>query len=626
MVIPCILALFAGVTLTIFHYQDQARQQSIREISSIAYQIPQILNNESADLASLAQAMAYSDDLSLLILQKQNTELFHHLIRFLALNRLDFVEVTDDQGVVLANLVDSLCTGTPSENPQVNYVLDGDSFGYGLYRTVPDVYVAATIPVAISSTIVGAITVGKLLDDHLIQQLNFAPGSHIAFWPNPSERAIAPAEAPVMPSLEDLLSENELNELQRKGNLRKSIELEGAQYQCQFSTIDEIHAGTSSVFAVYQSLGFLDDAWNLSVVHNAALLILVALVLIQAIFWISHHITRPLRRLIHSMRHLCEIQFNIRTPLLGKSEVAALTNAFDQLSHELERNIAKRDIYADELKQLNNELEHLVSQRTEALEHANLQLKREIEEQDGFMRALSYDLGAPLRNIGGLIKLVQKRYSSDFDEAGLDLLSRIHRNVMHNLEMIQRLLEVSRLKARPPRLQIVDLTALLTTLKNDFAARLKERNIHITMLDILPKIRADKDHMRKLFQNLIDNAIKYIGDQPSPEISIGWSENPDNYMFWVSDNGRGIPDDQKKEIFGMFHRGGLGANQNGMGVGLATVKAVAGLYSGEVWVESQIEAGTTLYFTLKRSLVDLHFDDTAEESLLVEEELEEAHA
>jgi len=625
MVVPCLLALVAGVALTIGHYRDRAQQQSIREINSSTYQISQVLEAESARLASIAQVLAISDDLSDLIESDDRTRLFSKLIRYLDFNRLDLVEVTDSNGVVLANLVDSLCTGKSSDNALIGEISKGSIYEHGLLNLVHQMYVVATIPVVASNDLIGTITVGRMLDEHLIHQLNFIPGLYIGYWNDQGQNAISAANAPEIPKLTNLLSRDELSELGKDGLFQKSLKLSDVTYQCQFLQIPDVQGEDNSVFIVFKSLNFLDQAWSLSLLYNLSILSLVALILIQAIYWMSHHITSPIRKLINSIRDVCEVQFNLRTPLTGKNEVAALTNAFEHLSIELKRNIAKREIYANELKALNQELEHLVSMRTEALENANLQLRREIEKQDDFLRSMSHDLGAPLRNINGLVRLLEKRYGKSLDEPAHDLMKRIEHNTMYNLEIIQRLLEISRLKARLPKFQMTDLTETLTGLKQDFLPELESKNVHIAILDILPTLRIDQEHIRRIFQNLIDNAIKYMEDQPAPDIAIGWSQEVDNYLFWITDNGRGIADEQRRDIFELFNRGKDAAKQDGMGIGLATVKTIVSLYYGEVWVESKIGEGSTFYFTLKRTMVDPYCNDDTNAALLAEQELEETN-
>ena len=141
--------------------------------------------------------------------------------------------------------------------------------------------------------------------------------------------------------------------------------------------------------------------------------------------------------------------------------------------------------------------------------------------------------------------------------------------------------------------------------RNDLSFAFEQKSIQLVINEIMPVIYSDRNRVRQLFQNLIDNAIKYMGDQAQPRIEIGLAEEEKIYLFWVSDNGMGIPPDQKDRIFGIFRRvkNSQTAQIEGKGVGLALVKSIIEVLGGEIWVESKPDSGSTFYFTMDRSLV-----------------------
>jgi signal transduction histidine kinase len=394
--------------------------------------------------------------------------------------------------------------------------------------------------------------------------------------------------------------------LQGGGTVTKSFEVEGEAYQGVFFSLGEITGGRIDYIVNFRSMRFLKEASQLTLIQATAVAFLALSIIGQFIFWISRRVTRPLAELTRLTRRMAELDFSEKVPVRGTDEIALLGTSFNELTEALQSNIAEKDRYAAQLADLNADLEHQVARRTEELHHSNLRLKREIAEKNDFLRAVSHDLGAPLRNIGGLIQLVEKKYAEPLGESGRDKLARIRQNVQRGLVMIRQILELSQMKTRPVRPIKIDLMRLLSQIRDDYSAILEERGIRFVVLDVLPQITASPDRIRQLFQNLVDNAVKYLGDQSEPEISIGWSQEPEEYLFWISDNGIGIPPEKKNEIFGVFrrihHRDIIGVD--GMGIGLATVKSVVEMYGGDIWVESEPGKGSTFYFTMKRSLVD----------------------
>ena len=116
----------------------------------------------------------------------------------------------------------------------------------------------------------------------------------------------------------------------------------------------------------------------------------------------------------------------------------------------------------------------------------------------------------------------------------------------------------------------------------------------------LPAVYGDKPRLIEVLQNLLDNAAKYIGDQPHPRIEIGCcGEEEGKPLFYVKDNGIGIALEYRERVFGLFNK--LDARSEGTGIGLALVKRIIEFHGGRIWVESEVGKGSIFYFTLPRA-------------------------
>ncbi|RMF64136.1 MAG: histidine kinase, partial [Bacteroidetes bacterium] len=126
------------------------------------------------------------------------------------------------------------------------------------------------------------------------------------------------------------------------------------------------------------------------------------------------------------------------------------------------------------------------------------------------------------------------------------------------------------------------------------------RGVEVEVQPDLPAVDGDRMRLLEVWQNLISNAAKYMGEQPSPRIEIGCKPLGDEVCFYVRDNGVGIPPAYHEKVFELFER--LGTDTEGTGVGLALVKRIVEFHGGRIWVESEgMGRGSTFYFTLPKS-------------------------
>ncbi len=231
--------------------------------------------------------------------------------------------------------------------------------------------------------------------------------------------------------------------------------------------------------------------------------------------------------------------------------------------------------------------------RTETLEAVT-------REQEAFLYTVSHDLRAPLVAIQGMIGIVTGDYAAALGPDVQQLLSGIDVNAHKLREMLDDLLDLSRVGRQEVVNQPVDLNEVVTGVREQLGHTLFERNATITIAGTLPVICASPTPIRLLFVNLVDNAIKYTPPDRSPEITISSLERDGVWEISVRDNGVGIPVAHQEKVFGLFQRlpRGKTLNPTGSGAGLAIVARAVETSGGKLRLESGEGAGSTFHFTL----------------------------
>jgi light-regulated signal transduction histidine kinase (bacteriophytochrome) len=221
-------------------------------------------------------------------------------------------------------------------------------------------------------------------------------------------------------------------------------------------------------------------------------------------------------------------------------------------------------------------------------------LKRQNQELNDYAHMVSHDLVTPLQNIETLAHLIEADYVDEIDATGVQKLKLISDNV-HRIEtLISAIRDYSSIKIVGKEYVDVDLRKLIDETLKGLAI---SDNIHIKIADNLPKLKGEKNCFKHLFLNLIKNAIKY-NDKEKKEIEIGCNEEEGYWKFFIKDNGNGIDEPYLKKVFIAFFK--LESNTKSAGLGLSIVKKVTDLYEGNVWAESEVNQGSTFFFTIKK--------------------------
>ena len=315
--------------------------------------------------------------------------------------------------------------------------------------------------------------------------------------------------------------------------------------------------------------------------------------------WYARRTTVPVRALLAATTRLAAGKAPATIDVGDSDELGVLGVAFNRMACRL---FAARD----ELHQANEALEQKVVDRTADLEKANRRLESEIHDKNEFLRAVTHDLSAPLRNISGMANMLIIKHEADLNEDAISKLQRITANVDTQNELINDLLELSRIRSRPGKKDRVDLAMLLADLRDNLAYDLERNRITLEIDPQAPVIIAERNRVQQIFQNLLDNAVKYMGDVDPRRISIGCQREGGEWHFTVADTGQGIDEKDLPHVFNVFRRGTYSNTHeiSGRGVGLASVKSIVECYGGRVWAESRRGEGSTFHFTLDARQVE----------------------
>lgn len=244
-------------------------------------------------------------------------------------------------------------------------------------------------------------------------------------------------------------------------------------------------------------------------------------------------------------------------------------------------------------------------QDTTSKKKAEMNLRRAVsdlevsnKELERFAYVASHDLQEPLRMIGSYTQLLAKRYKGKLDSDADDFISYAVEGANRMRQLINDLLTYSRITSRISSFVFVDFNELMGNVLANLSVQIKESKALVTF-DQLPTIYADEIQIMQLFQNLINNAIKFKGEN-KPEICISCVPSDDEWIFSVKDNGIGIESIYHDRIFVIFQRLNNREEYPGTGIGLAICKKIVERHGGRIWVESKLNQGSNFYFTISK--------------------------
>lgn len=234
------------------------------------------------------------------------------------------------------------------------------------------------------------------------------------------------------------------------------------------------------------------------------------------------------------------------------------------------------------------------------LEKRATQLQRSNDELERFAYVASHDLQGPLRTIASYLQLLEMRYKNNLDKEALEFIDFSVKGAKRMQSLILDLLNYSRISSAPKPFVKTNVTEIVESVIQTLQSSITTGNATVK-LETMPVLLAEPNQLFLLFQNLIDNAIKFVKDK-KPVITISCSERSNEWKFEVADNGIGIREDFKEKVFQIFQRLHAETEYPGTGVGLAICKKIVDLHNGRIWFESNGDGGTTFCFTVSKTL------------------------
>ncbi|HKE28406.1 MAG TPA: response regulator [Bryobacteraceae bacterium] len=253
---------------------------------------------------------------------------------------------------------------------------------------------------------------------------------------------------------------------------------------------------------------------------------------------------------------------------------------------ELQEAIQRSREDEEQIKALNAHLER----RLEELDEAN-------KELETFSYSVSHDLRGPLSRMAGFSKALQESSFAKLDKQERVYLRRIEDGARHTCDLVDDLLQFSRLARIEMSETAVDLSSVVRAIADDLTTREPDRQVKFEITEGI-KVRGDLALLRAALLNLLENAWKFTRKHSQALIEFGSQESAEGPVYFVRDDGAGFDMDDSARLFNPFQRLHKDSEFEGTGIGLATVERIVRRHGGRIWAEGGVERGATFFFTL----------------------------
>jgi PAS domain S-box-containing protein len=233
------------------------------------------------------------------------------------------------------------------------------------------------------------------------------------------------------------------------------------------------------------------------------------------------------------------------------------------------------------------------------LHKAYEEVQQKNQEMEQFVYTVSHDLKAPLVTSMSFMGFLKEDIAAQNFSEVTDSLQRLEKAHLRMQELINDLLQVSRIGRMELHYERVQLKEVLSQVADNAAERIQATNVKFDYSQDFPEIVADRKRLGQVLENLIGNAIKYASDVSHPSVRVFWKDAGNEIHLCVKDNGPGIDPQYHSKIFGLFQR--LDSSKEGTGVGLTIVSRIMQLHGGRVWVDSQLGKGAEFWLAFSKS-------------------------
>ena len=252
----------------------------------------------------------------------------------------------------------------------------------------------------------------------------------------------------------------------------------------------------------------------------------------------------------------------------------------------------------------------------DALIQENLTLKRKLKTKEAllhqknaeiqqYLYTVSHELKTPISSMRGYSMLLQDFHFDNMNPEIGSYLQRIATNLDQMDQLIDNLLDYTRIDVNVDECEEVEAAELLNEALDELNFVLQKNNYEINVNSNLPTIFCKRSLLLRVFTNLLSNAIKYSKNNELPKIEIGYGPDEIFHKFYIKDNGIGIAHNEKYKIFQIFGRLNNKKDAKGNGLGLIITKRIIEKHGGEIWVESSRGKGSTFFFTLPKKTVSI---------------------
>ncbi|OBG96327.1 histidine kinase [Mycobacterium sp. E136] len=337
----------------------------------------------------------------------------------------------------------------------------------------------------------------------------------------------------------------------------------------------------------------VDELTSVQRWRNTVLIAVVAALLATGILLavlVRNAVTSPLDRLAASCRRITEGSFDETISVKGPRDIQAIAADVEDMRQRI----------VDELEASRSAREQLGEQA--------LELQRSNAELEQFAYVASHDLQEPLRKVASFCQLIEKRYGDKLDERGVEYIRFAVDGAKRMQVLINDLLTFSRVGRLGSTEADVDLEAVLADAAENLATAIEESGAEVVRTGVpLPTVKGDPTLLTMLWQNLIGNAVKFRKPDVTPRIvidcTVGEGMREGAWLFTVTDNGIGIPEEFAEKVFVIFQRLHGRDVYTGTGIGLALCKKIVEHHGGNIWIDTGYTDGTRFRFTIP-SVVD----------------------